>query len=281
MRCGAQSEAKKLGVSLNWQAAATPDVSAVLTTLNSATITKPDGVVLGPSSPTAFVAPVQALMRKGVPVVVNDSPLSQNVGLRNVLSDNAAGAKQLIQPLESTLGAHGTLGVIAYAPGSTGDMQRYHDLLASIRTQLPGVKVLPLQYTLADSSKSAQVAQSMIRGNPGLTAIYATNGPQAIGAASGIQAAGATGRVKLFAFDATPQEVSGVRRGTFAGIVGQSPFLEGATAVQQLVGYLGRRTGADPVTPASPYVTYTPVKLLDKANIGEPSSRPYMYLPSC
>src|SRR5579859_3625665 len=45
MKCGAQAEAKRLGVSLNWQPSSTPDVSSELTTLNSVAATSPNAVI--------------------------------------------------------------------------------------------------------------------------------------------------------------------------------------------------------------------------------------------
>jgi ribose transport system substrate-binding protein len=280
MRCGVQAGAKQAGdVSVNWQASATPDVAPQSQVLTSVITTKPSGVILAPASPTAFLAPVQRLMSKGIPVVINNSVLAKNIALANVRSDFASGVSQLQGPLASILGSHGTLGVIANKPGVPSDEARYMSLLSTLRAQHPGVKVLPLQYAMADSATAATIAEGMIRGNPGLTAIYATNGPDGIGAASGIQAAGAKGKVKLFAFDATPPEVSGVRNGTFTGIIGQSPYLEGLTGAKLLIGYLRSHHGS--ASPQTPYLTQTPVKLLTKKNIDDPGSKQFMYLPSC
>jgi len=281
MECGAQAEAKQLGVTLNWQPSPKPDVPSELTTLSSVAVTNPSAVILDPTEPVPFDAPVKALMAKGTPVVTVDGHLGENVALQSVTVDYSGGASSLIAPMEKALGPHGTLGVIAYQAGNSGDMQKYDPVIAAVRKALPGVKILPIEYTLADETKSASDAAAMIQGNPGLNVIYASNGPEGVGAAAGIKSAGASGRVKLFSFDAVPQEVTGVKDGTFSAIVGGSPYLEGTLAVKTLAGYLHGRSGSDPVSPTTPYSTTTGVKLLDKSNIDAASSQPYHYLASC
>ena len=66
MKCGALSAAKKLGgVSLTWQGPVQPSVPQQITALGSVAVTKPDGVILTPFSPTAFLQPVKKLMQQG------------------------------------------------------------------------------------------------------------------------------------------------------------------------------------------------------------------------
>lgn len=282
MKCGAQSAAKQLGVSLNWQASPTPEVGPETTALNSVEVTSPNGILLAPDSPTAFVGPVRSLMTKGTPVVLTDSALSSNVGLQNVLTNHSQDGSLLAPVIAHAIGAHGTLAIVSDKAGAPGAEVRFQSLVALLHKNYPGIKVLSVQYDPDDSTATAaQIAQSMIRGNPGLSAIYAINGPMGIGVASGVQAAGATGKVKVFAFDSIPEEVTGVRSGAFTAIMGQSPYLEGATAVQGLVNYLRSHKGHDPVSPETPYVANTPVKLIDKANVNTPSISKFFYKPTC
>lgn len=281
MDCGAKAEAKQLGVTLKWQPSPQPDVASELTTFNSVAITHPNAMILDPTEPVPFDAPIKSLMAKGTPVVTVDGHLGKNVALKSVTVNYSGGATALIKPMEQALGANGTLGIIAYQAGNTGDEQKYNPVIAAVHKALPGVKILPIEYTLADTTKSASDAAAMIQGNPGLNVIYASNGPEGVGAAAGIRSAGATARVKLFSFDAVPQEVTGVENGTYQAIVGGSPYLEGTLAVRTLVRYLREHPHAKKVVPAKPYATTTGVKLMDKANINASSSRPYHYLASC
>jgi hypothetical protein len=63
--------------------------------------------------------------------------------------------------------------------------------------------------------------------------------------------------------------------------MGQSPFLEGATSVKALVSYLQVHSTKGAVSPASPYVVHTPVKLIDKANVDLPTTKTFFYSASC
>lgn len=282
MKCGAQTEAQQLGVSLKWQASPTPEVAPEATALSSVEVTNPNAVMLAPDSPTAFVAPVRTMMRKGIPVVVVDSALSSNVGLENVLTDQTKDGSLLAPVIAKTIGAHGTLAILSDKPGAPGAEARYVPLVTVLHQKYPGIKILPLVYDQDDSSAvAAQDAQSLIRGNPGLSAIYAINGPMGVGVASGVQAAGAVGKVKVFSFDATPAEVGGVKDGTFTAIMGQSPYLEGSTAIHALVTYLRSHTGTGAVSPVTPYVVNTPVMLIDKSNVNLPATKRFFYSASC
>jgi ribose transport system substrate-binding protein len=284
MKCGASAAAQTLGVSLDWQASPTPETGPEMQALNSVEVTNPNGVMVAPGpNAAAFVPPVKQLMSKGIPVVATDSALASNVALQTVETNQDKDGAILAPEIANTIGPHGTLAIISDKPGAAGAELRFQSLVALLHQKDPGIKILPIQYDQTDSSATAgQIAQSLILGNPGLSAIYAINGPMGIGVASGVQAAHAAGKVKVFAFDATPQEVTGVRNGSFTAIMGQSPYLEGQLAVQHLVSYLrSHPTSGDAITPQSPSNVYTPVMLIDKSNVNLPATKKFFYSASC
>ncbi|MCW2954816.1 MAG: hypothetical protein JWQ48_3986 [Conexibacter sp.] len=280
MQCGAEQEAKRSGAKLNWQGPAAVDTAKEVSALNTVSITKPDGIMISPFSPTAFVAPVQRIMKAGTPVTLADGELSQKVAYRTFHADiNAAGAA-LAQRMASALGAHGTLGIVAQDPGDPLDGNRYAALIKVLEAKYPGITVLPVQYANVSTARSASIAAGLLRAHPELNVLYATNGPQAAGVASAIAAAKRQGSVKLFAFDATPQEVSQLKSGAIDTLVAQSPFLEGQQGVRALVSYLKQGTSG-PVPAATEAYVPTPFKVLTKDNVEAPASKPFLYLSSC
>ena len=68
IKCGAQDEAKRLGIDLKWTGPTANDVAKEISAFSAAALTNPDGMVLAPFSNTGFGGAVRPLMKKGIPV---------------------------------------------------------------------------------------------------------------------------------------------------------------------------------------------------------------------
>jgi ribose transport system substrate-binding protein len=282
IECGAKAEAAKLGVRLTWQGSASTAVGDETAVLNTIVATHPDGILLAPFSNTAFVAPVESLMKQGIPVVTVDAPLVKSVQYQGFWTDNLAAGEALAAPLAAAIGNKGLVAILTWGAGNLVQGARYQGLEKAMAAKYPGVRFLTPQYVGVDSAKAAAVTSSLILAHPDLSAIYSTEGPAASGAASALRAAHKQGTIKLFSFDATPLAVQALKAGEIQGLISQSPYLEGVDAVQSLVSYLrkhGSRRG--PVRQATPAYVPTPVKFLTAATVDAPSSRPFLYVSTC
>src|SRR5258708_6200654 len=76
VRCGAQDEASKLGVTLKWTGPTTNDVTSEIQAFAAAATTNPNGMVLAPFSNTGFGGQVRPLMAQGVPVALSGETLT-------------------------------------------------------------------------------------------------------------------------------------------------------------------------------------------------------------
>jgi ribose transport system substrate-binding protein len=282
IECGAKAEAKAEGVNLHWSGTASTAVGDETSVLNSIEALQPNGIILAPFSNTAFVTPVAQLMRRGVPVVTVDAPLVKDVQYQAIYTDNLVAGKALAGPLSKAIGNRGEVAILTYGAGDLVQDARWQGLEAALKSH-PGIHVLTPQYVGVDSAKAAQVTTSLLASHPDLRAIFSTEGPAGSGAASALLAAHKKGIVKLFSFDAEPVEVQGLRSGEYQGLVAQSPYLEGRDAVKSLVSYLRGpgRHHKGPISPTKPFHIATPVKVLTKANVNAPSSKPFLYLGSC
>jgi ABC-type sugar transport system substrate-binding protein len=281
LKCGADAAAKALHVDLKMQGPATADVPGEVSTLNSLAVTNPDGMFIAPYSPTAFIAPVTKLMKKGIPVISVDGNLAKKVDYMTVHTSLAHVGQLFAQAMSGAMHGKGTLGIVAFGPGNPYDALRYKSGVARLKKKSPGIKVLPIEYGAAQTAKTAAIVSAMIRSHPDLTAIYTTNGPEAAGAASAILGAHKRGQIALVSFDATPVETAGIRSGTFSALISQAPYLEGQYTVQKLVAYLKKHPNKTPVHPASNYFTPTPLMLLTKKNIDSPLGKKFSYRTSC
>lgn len=280
IECGGTAEAKKLGVNLKWGGTASTAVGDETSVLNTMLATKPNGIILAPFSNTAFVAPVQRMMRQGIPIADVDGPLVKNVAYQSFYTINVVAGKALAKPLGRALHGKGTVGILTYGAGDIVQDDRWKGLKQELHALYPKIKVLTPQYVGVDTNKAASTTSAMILANPHLSAIFTTEGPAGTGAASALLAAHKKGKIKLYSFDAEPVEVQGLKNGTYQGLVAQSPYKEGVLAVKSLVKYL-RHGKSGPVHPATPYHIATPVKVLTKANVNKKSSKPFLYRGTC
>jgi ribose transport system substrate-binding protein len=280
IKCGAQAEAKKLGINLTWTGPTSNDVSAEIQALNAASLTNPDGMVLAPFSNTGFGGVVRPLMAKGTPVVVSGETLTPPDGLTTFITNFLAGGNSLAGEVGKLTGGTGTMGIVADTTGNKTDSDRYTGLIPILHKQYPNLRVLAPQYGQNSSARAASITSALISGNPDLKLVYASSGPEAVGAASAIAAAHETGKIKLMSFDSSPPQITLLKQNQLAATVAQSPFLDGQLTVKAAVDYLRAHPNKGPVN-SSASLTYTPQKLLTPANVNTPEALRYQYLTDC
>jgi ribose transport system substrate-binding protein len=282
MRCGEEAAAKKFkNVNVAWQGPTSSSTPAEVAAFDSEAVLKPNGVIVDPFSPTAFLAPITALMRKGTPAYTVDGMLAKKVAYGETTTDSALSATSLANSIGTMMGGKGELAIIAFGPTNIVDVARYQPMIPILEAKYPNITVLPIQYSPSDETTAAQITAGLLVAHPGLSAIYGTDGPNAEGAAAALQTAGKTSSIPVIAFDAEPAIVQGLMSGKFYAIYSQDPYLEGYTAVTRLVHYLrGPKGHAKIVRPDRPYYVPTPLMFLTKANIGTPAAKPFIYSAS-
>jgi ribose transport system substrate-binding protein len=277
MHCGASAAAKQFDVDFTWQGTNGVDFHPELTVLNAIAQRKPQGIILAPFDPTAFIQPVKKLMDGGTPVVTVDGNLSRKVELQNIRTDNFGAGKVAGLALGKILHGKGAAAVVSFSPTVPVQRDRVNGFKAALQQKYPGVKVVSVQYGGADAGKSAQVTAALLRAHPELNGLYATDTNDAEGASSAIRAAGKSGKVKLIAYDASPKEVAGLKSGLFDGLVAQAPYDEGFQAVKTLAQVIRGQVKKGSV----PYQFGTGAAFISRANVGSPAIKKYLYRGTC
>jgi ribose transport system substrate-binding protein len=277
MKCGAFAAAKQYKVNLSWQGTNGVDFAPELTIFNATRQKKPDGIILAPFSPTAFISPVASTMKAGIPVVTVDGSLNKKVELQNIRTDNIKSGGFAATGLAKVLGGKGKVAVVSFSPDIPVQKDRVDGFKQLLAKKYPGIKVVSVVYGGADAGKSATATSALLQANPDLNGIYATDTNDADGAASAIQAAGQRGKIKLVSYDATPQAVQGLKTGLFDGIVSQAPYDEGFQAVRTLALVLSGKLSKSKV----PYMLKTGGAYIDSANVHSASVKKYLYRPTC
>ncbi|RUZ72516.1 hypothetical protein EN943_30220 [Mesorhizobium sp. M7A.F.Ca.US.006.01.1.1] len=281
MKCGAEAAAKELGVNLLWNGSTGPGIAEQVKVMDALKLQNPDGWMLTSFSSTALIQPIKELMAAGKPVVLADGTLDEEIMLEGFHSDNSGAAEQIAKFVSEHVKGKAKIGVVASFPGNPVDQARYEDLPKTLAKLAPNVEVLPFEYGKVDSSLSAKIAAGLILAHPDLTVLYATNGAQAQGVISAVRSANAQDRIMVVAYDATPDEVEGLRAGRIQALIAQSPYLIGKLSMKAVVDYLRANPGGAAVKPKNPVYSMTPIMMLTKDNIDTEEAKPFPYLSAC
>jgi ribose transport system substrate-binding protein len=280
MKCGALAAAKQGGAKLVWQAPKF-SVSAASQMLSAVSETKPGGIMLeGAFSATGLSSQIAGIMKQGIPVTIVDTPITPFVEYQLFSSNNSGAGALLAASVNKEIGGAGDVAIITSYPGESSESERASSFEKALKAY-PKIHMTSLQYAQANTATAAQDASAMITANPNLKLIYTTDGPMGQGAASAIAAAHKQGSVKLISFDATPQEVEGVKDGQFTGLVAQSPYLMAFDAVQAMLQYdsNGIKGPVKPVTGSQKSVI-TPFLFIDKQNVDSKVAESQFEYPS-
>src|SRR6201996_1316504 len=274
MECGAESEAKALGVNLTVTGPADFSASEQAPILNAVEVSKPDALIVAPTDTKALNPELSRIAGEGVKIVfVETTTTDPSVAVSHITSDNTGGGKLAADSLAAQIGGKGTVAVINVNPGISTTDARIAGFTAEMKAKYPGITVLATQYDNDSSATAASQVEADITAHPNLSGVFATNVLSAQGAATGIQHAGASGRVKVATFDAEPQQITALKANTIQLAVAQSPSLEGQDGVEQAVDALSGK----PVTAN----IGTPLVAITQSNVNSPSVQKNIYVSSC
>src|ERR1700684_3830492 len=240
MECGAQAEAKKLGVKLTVTGPATFSIPEQKPLIDTVAVTRPDALIVPPTDSAALDPDLLRVQLTGTKIIfVDTSSADSAIGLSRISSDNAAGGKLAADTLGKMLGGKGTVAVISVAKGVSTTDARVAGFQQEMAAKFPGIKLLAEQNDDADSVSTATTfIEDDITANTGLNGAFAANVVTAEGVAAGVQHAGKTGKVKLARFDADATQMTMMQQGTIQLAIAQEPALEGQDAVEQAVNAL-------------------------------------------
>ena len=270
--CGAEAEAKKLGVTFSAQGGQQYSPTAQTPVLNGVIAQHPDGIMISPMVGPAMVAPLTQAKEAGIKIVYVDTAAADpSLALSFVASDNEAGGSLAANKLADLLGGKGVAMMESSIPGISSTDARQKGFEAEIK-KYPGIQYLGVQFSQGDPAKATAEINSMLAAHPDLNGIFAVSTQEVEGAAAALSASGKTG-IKVVGFDTAPPILTDIEQGIIQGVVVQEPLKMGAEALDQLVGGLNGK----PTTP----VIHTPFVFLTKENMNDPAVSQYIYKTSC
>jgi len=270
IRAGAESAGREFNVQVLWNGPKSEtDIQDQIDIINNFANQGVDGICLAATDRRSLVAPVEALMRRGIPVIVIDSGIDADVALSFIATDNVAAARQGAETLGRLLNGQGKVAVMPFLRGAGTSDEREQGCLAGLAA-FPGITAFSTDHTNSDSAEAQKVMETLLAQHPDLAGVFACNEPNVVGVASVLKTRGLDGRVKVVGFDASPAEIDYLRAGVVQALVVQNPFRMGYEGVKQLAQTL--RGGNPP-----PKRIDTGATIATRENMGDPEVRKLLF----
>jgi ribose transport system substrate-binding protein len=212
-----------------------------------------DAIVLAPCDRQTLVAPVEAAIKRGIPVVIIDSGLEISEAasqsekyLGYVATDNrqggARGAQRMIELLKDATqfkdSAKVKVLMLRYQAGSESTEQREAGFRETIKTAAH-IQLDEAPDEAGATADSAQrVAERLLAGKQDYDGVFAPNESSATGTLQALRVLKLAGKIKMVGFDSSPILLEGLRAGDLHGLVVQDPFDMGYQSVTRALDYL-------------------------------------------
>ena len=276
MDCGARAKAAALGnITIDTQGPERFDQTLQTPILNAVVQSHPSAIMMAPNDRRGMIAPIQAAIDAGIPVLCVDTTIESDIQLADVATDNVAGGRLAARGLAEAIGGKGKVFVVNVKPGISTTDQREEGFREAIAKEFPDIEYLGQEYCEDDANIAAQVTSARLQSDPDLSGIFGTNLFAAQGAAAALRQQGLQGKVKMVGFDAGPTQVQDLRSEVVDLLIAQHPGDIGEVAIQLLHDFL--TTG----TPPDPKELVTGATIVSRDNIDDPDVARYLYVSDC
>lgn len=197
---------------------------------------KPDILLVSPGSYSETTDSLKKVVDGGIPLVLIDSIIDENIAQATVSTDNHLAGRELGMYAKTLLEGDVQIGMIGHVKGTSTAIEREE----GIKDGLGEYKnnIVDIQYCDSDYDKAYALTESMLEEFPEIDMIIGTNEYSAVGAARAVKDAGLVKEVKMVGFDNSIEEIQLLEQGVFWGIVVQKPFNMGYLGVELAVDIL-------------------------------------------
>ena len=276
MYLGAQAEATKLGVNLDFQGnPATYSPATQLPYLDQILAQKPSALVVAPTDTKALESVIGEFVKDKIPVLnVDSGDASQSNIVSWITGNNLQGGEQAATGLATAMGykSSGYYNIVIGVSSLTTstDAARLLGFKTEIAKSYPKMHVLDVFQSQSISATSTSDFNDVLASHPGkpgtkggVSGIFAIDGTNATGAAAALAGHRLVGKVKLIGYDAYATNVAQIynaksnKTGAFTALIAQQPYLEGQLAVQYAVQAVKSSTKGIPHLDTIPNILLT------------------------
>ena len=234
MEKSAESYAKEKGIELDFQAPEKEtDVEKQVQMVENAVVKGVDAIILSAADSKSLVPAIVKANQANIPVIlVNDTidedALKEDDGkvATYVGIDQYNAAKLAGDYAAKTI----TDGKICYLEGISG-VQAHDDRLKVFTDQVTSFTTVASQTAKCDRNEAFNVMQNVLSKNSDVNVVWAINAEMGQGAVQAITQGGYTGKISVFDFDASSDDLQAIEDGTLTGTVAQYPNIQASTAI--------------------------------------------------
>ena len=222
---GSEAAAKELGIRTSFVGPADEtQIAQQIQLMEDVLIQNPKAILLSALDANALVPIVETAHARGIVVATFDSGIYSDLPVTFVATNNRAAGGVAADEMAKLINNQGKVGIIAHVAGTTTAIERSEGFIALIKEKHPKITILDTQYSDGDPQKALDKTIDMVRANPDLLAIYATNEGATLGVANAIQSNQLTGKIKVIGFDSTEAIIDFVNNDVIQGFIVQDPF---------------------------------------------------------
>lgn len=245
MEKGAMAYAEAVGVQVDFQAPEKEtDVEKQVQYVENAVVKGYDAIILSAADSTALIPAIVKANDAGIPVIlVNDTIDMDELAAAGGTVETYVGIDQYeaAKLAGDYAAANIENGIICYLEGIAG-VAAHEDRLNGFKDQCDAFTVAASQAAKCDRNEAFNVMQNVLSANPDVNVVWAINAEMGQGAIQAIEQSGFSGKVSVFDFDASSDDVEAIQAGTLMGSVAQYPNLQAESAIQACLDVLEGKT---------------------------------------
>lgn len=271
MEFAGRAEAKKLGMNFIWQGASAFSPEAQAPVLSALLAKHPSALLVAPTDPNALTSILKQYKAAHIPIITVDTTINDKAILSaRITSNNAQGGAAAADACAKAMKGTGAAAVIYTTPGTTTTNARGRAFVAEMKKKHPKIAVYTEFDNNTESTATSQVS-SLLLAHSNLKCVFGTNDYAAEGAATAVDTNHDKAKVTIAGYDAEPQLVTLLRKGTINIIVAQKPAMEATIAVQDAYDVL---TGKARKVKKSVQLANV---IMTRANINQPAIKKWIY----
>jgi ribose transport system substrate-binding protein len=234
VQAGALKAGEELDIEVMWQGPQKEDDRQMqIQVVQNFTSRGVDAIVLAPLDDRSLVQPVNAAVKRNIPVVIIDSELSGGDFSSFVATDNYEGGKMCAKLLSEKLNGKGNVVMLRYQEGSSSTAKREQGFLDGLKEYGSGITVVSEnQYAGATIEKAFQASQNLLNRLGDVNGIYCPNESTTQGMLRALQTAGKAGKVHFVGFDVNNTLLEALKKGEIDGLAMQDPYKMGYEGVK-------------------------------------------------
>ncbi|MCW3100584.1 MAG: monosaccharide transporter substrate-binding protein family [Chthonomonadaceae bacterium] len=264
MEAGADAAGKEDNVEILF-AGPTPegDIQNQINLIQTQITNQVDGLVIAATDTNAIVKPVQEAAKKGIPVVMVDSGISDTTTpVCYIATDNVKGGQVAAENLAKAIGEKGNVALLGIAKGSASSDQRDQGFIDGIK-KYPNIHLVATQYTQNKVETAVDQLTNILTAHPDIVGVFATSEANGVGAANALKQRKLNGKITLIAFDSSKEEVAALEDGTILALMVQDPYQMGYKGVKTIEQALKKE-------PIAAKTMDSGLKVVTKQNMAEP-----------